>query len=116
MEISRNYPIILGNKPDGRYTKMMVGAVTPGGHSMDLYILGLKDGAGLDDNTSNWQEEWDGRIYAQLRFCGMEALDKTIEQLQKMKTEWKQSEQSDSSCIKNPEEIHTQMEDFELRR
>ena len=86
---NKNYPIILGNKPDGIPTKAILGIKSQMGSGMDVMILGLKDGSDLvDDCDEQLIQCLDGRLYTTLHFCDIEALDKMIDVLQKTKGLW----------------------------
>lgn len=86
---NKNYPIILGNKPDGIPTKVIVGIKSQMGSGMDVMILGLKDGSNLIDGCDKQLIQClDGRLYTTLHFCDIEALDKMINVFQKTKELW----------------------------
>lgn len=85
----KNYPIILGNKPDGTPTKVILGIKSQMGSGMDVMILGLKDGSDLvNDCDEQLIQALDGRLYTPLHFCNIDALDKMIDVLQKTKELW----------------------------
>ena len=85
----KNYPIILGNKPNGTPTKVILGIKSQMGSGMDVMILGLKDGSNLvDDCDEQLMQSLDGRLYTTLHFCDIDALDKMIDVLQKTKELW----------------------------
>ena len=86
--LDRNYPIILGNKENGRPTKILYGR-RAGDHAYDVLILGAKTDRDYPDlsacSTQEFVESLDGHVYATLHFCDKETIDKMIEFLQKLK-------------------------------
>lgn len=69
MKPNRNYPIMLGMTPQN---KQGIGIKRKLGSGYDLYIL--------DEDMTHQ--------YAQLHFCNIEAVDRMIELLQRMKELW----------------------------
>ena len=85
----RDYPIILGNKPNGKPTKLIVGVESESGSGMDVFILGLKEDKYSDDLEGEaLAEALDGRLYVTLHFCSIEAIDGMIQCLQETKELW----------------------------
>ena len=69
----RQYPIMLGMNPP---TKQGIGIKSKLGSGYDLYIL--------DEDMTHQ--------YVQLHFCNIEAVDRMIDLLQRMKELWKKEE------------------------
>ena len=69
MKLNRNYPIMLGMTPPN---KQGIGIKSKLGSGYDLYIL-----------ESDMSAQ-----YAQLHFCNIEAVDRMIDLLQRMKELW----------------------------
>lgn len=84
----RNSPIILGagEKPN----KVAVGIKSISGLGYDVMILGLRGKSDYENGDSEEAliEALDGKEYATLRFCKMEALDAFIKCLQGTKKLW----------------------------
>lgn len=75
MKTNRNYPIILGMTPPD---KQGIGIKSKLGSGYDLYIL--------DEDMTHQ--------YAQLHFCNIEAVDRMIDLLQRMKELWEREEET----------------------
>lgn len=73
MKSNRNYPIMLGMTPPN---KLGIGIKSKLGSGYDLYIL--------DEDMTHQ--------YAQLHFCNIEAVDRMIDLLQRMKELWEREE------------------------
>ena len=73
MARNNQYPIILGMNPK---TKQGIGIKSKLGSGYDLYIL--------DEDMTHQ--------YAQLHFCNIEAVDRMIDLLQRMKELWEKEE------------------------
>lgn len=73
MKLNRNYPIMLGMTPPN---KQGIGIKSNLGSGYDLYIL--------DEDTTHQ--------YAQLHFCNIEAVDRMINLLQRMKELWQRED------------------------
>lgn len=84
------YPIILGNNPNGKPTKVAIGMKSQMGAGMDVMILGLKEDSIHNNNCSPQKSigVLDGRRYVTLHFCNMDALDSMIKCLQDTKLLW----------------------------
>lgn len=74
---NRNYPIILGMTPPN---KQGIGIKSKLGSGYDLYIL--------DEDMTHQ--------YAQLHFCNIEAIDRMIDLLQRMKELWEENSNEDN--------------------
>ena len=77
MKSNRNYPIILGMAPPN---KQGIGIKSKLGSGYDLYIL-----------ESDMSAQ-----YAQLHFCNIEAVDRMIDLLQRMKELWEREERRET--------------------
>lgn len=97
----KNYPIIIGNHPEGKPTKLAVGTKSQMGAGYDVLILGLKDGHKYTDECSDkiLRESLDGRLYTTLHFCNLEALDRMIQCLQDTKALWEKEISHDKSTV-----------------
>jgi hypothetical protein len=86
----RNYPIILGNKRDGKPNKLVLGMKSKSMGGYDVMVLGMKDKNSYTDDCSDktLADSLDGRVYTTLHFCTMEALDKMIKCLQDTRKLW----------------------------
>ena len=77
MKPNRNYPIMLGMTPPN---KQAIGIKSKLGSGYDLYIL--------DEDMTHQ--------YAQLHFCIIEAVDRMIDLLQRMKELWEREENTEN--------------------
>ena len=82
MARNNQYPIILGMNPPN---KQGIGIKSKLGSGYDLYIL--------DEDITHQ--------YAQLHFCNIEAVDRMIDLLQRMKELWEREERQDGREMEN---------------
>lgn len=85
--MKRDYPIILGNNKE-KPTKVVIGYKSQIFlDGVDVTILGLKEDAEYTEDCTNEEfiEMLDGREYATLHFCSVNAIDSMISCLQKAK-------------------------------
>ena len=89
---NRDYPVILGLKRNGGFTKAALGYKAPDGGGYDVGIFGLKEEKSKNDikscSNSELANTLDGRVYTVLRFTTMESLDDMIHLLQDIKGLW----------------------------
>ena len=84
MKPNRDYPIILGMTPPN---KQGIGIKSKLGSGYDLYIL--------DEDMTHQ--------YAQLHFCNIEAIDRMIDLLQRMKELWEREERRETDDWEKPQ-------------